>query len=271
MSFLGLGDASSGDNSKSAVARIGSRGQKFTDPLAWIFGDKYTGALEDIADKSNELFSKVTKPAGEIDKKINPVRKIPFVDKVATWTENKPVDTAAIVAGTVAGGAALAGGGAAGGAGGAGAVTEGAGGIGSSIGGLAGETSFITGAGSGTSAIGGGGLVSSEVGLGTTGIGTGGTSIATNLGVGSGLSGGAYGAGAEAAPAGSDWAGALQKGGDLMQKFSRSQGSQRPQLSNVSAIGGDTQGTTVAQGITRLDSNAMGDASAWLNRYGSNQ
>ena len=53
------GPAAQNDNSNSLVARIGQLGQKYTDPLAWIFGRKYTDKLVDVADWSNKQFSSV--------------------------------------------------------------------------------------------------------------------------------------------------------------------------------------------------------------------
>lgn len=117
-----LGDSVSGDNSLSPVARIGALGQKYTDPLAWIFGKKWTNFTTHLADESNKVLNKATKPLQKIDQKINPVRRfVPGVDKVASWTEHKPLDTAAIAAGAYFGGGALGnmrGGGGGGGAGG---------------------------------------------------------------------------------------------------------------------------------------------------------
>lgn len=143
MSFFG--DSLSGDNSMSAVARLGQQGQKWTDPLAWILGDKYTNALVKLADKSNKGFSEIAKPAVKVDKAINPLRQIPAYDQFASWTEAKPVDTAAIAAGAYFGGSALGNmggtaGGPGGGSGGVGASgTQGFGGGGSQLAGQGGK------------------------------------------------------------------------------------------------------------------------------------
>lgn len=102
-----LGDSFSGGNSLSPIARLGQFGQKYTDPLAWAFGDKYTNALAKTADKSNAFFSKLAKPAAWADKRINPLRRIGAYDNLASWTEKKPLDTAAIAAGIYFGGPAL--------------------------------------------------------------------------------------------------------------------------------------------------------------------
>lgn len=123
MSFLDsiLGNSTSSKNNDSFIARLGGFGQKYTDPLAMIFGDKYTGALTKLADKSQGYISKGMKPFEKIDKTINPVRRfVPGVDQLSDNIAQKPVDTAAIVAGMLASGGALSGamgGGAGGGAG----------------------------------------------------------------------------------------------------------------------------------------------------------
>lgn len=133
------GDSSSGKNHKSLIARLGQLGQKYTDPLAWIFGRKYTDKLVDIADFSNKQFSSVMKPFDKVDKTINPLRRynvVPAVNNVKDWVSNKPADATAIAAGAYFGGGALGdafGGGSGGGAGAApGSTSAGSGGGGSS-------------------------------------------------------------------------------------------------------------------------------------------
>lgn len=101
------GGASSGGNHDSIVARIGQLGQKYTDPLSWAFGKKYTDKLVDIGDFSNKQFSSAVKPFAKVDKTLNPLRRIGAFNKVADWTEQKPADTAAIIAGAYYGGTAL--------------------------------------------------------------------------------------------------------------------------------------------------------------------
>jgi len=132
---MNFGDSFSSSNSSSFVANLGEKGQKWTDPLAWMFGEKYTQPLRQLGDQSNSVFAQIGKPFAKVDKAINPLRKIPVYDNFAKWTENKPVDTAAIAAALYAG--AGAGGGGPGGGGGAagGAGGAGGGGGGSAIGG----------------------------------------------------------------------------------------------------------------------------------------
>ena len=56
-----VGDSDSSKNNESYVARVGAFGQQYTDPLYWIFGDKYTDQLVEWADKGNKFFSKIAK------------------------------------------------------------------------------------------------------------------------------------------------------------------------------------------------------------------
>lgn len=121
------GDAASGDNSSSIVARLGQWGQKYTDPLAWIFGRKYTQPLVDIADFSNKQLSSVAQrdPMIKADQKYGPAAWF-GLQKEGEWTKNKPADTLAMLAGAYFGGGALAGLGGGGGSAGAGSAGAGA-------------------------------------------------------------------------------------------------------------------------------------------------
>jgi len=104
----------------SFLGHLGKYGQRFTDPLAWIGGDKYTHLTSDVLpEKVNEGVSTVMQPFEKVDKTINPVRRIPIVNRAGDIIAAKPGDALAIAAGAFFGGAAaLGGGGAAGGAGG---------------------------------------------------------------------------------------------------------------------------------------------------------
>jgi len=139
--FSELGKALTGGGSASPVALLGREGQKYTDPLYHILPKEYyADALVDLANRSNSVLEQVGRPAVAVDKAINPLRQIPVYDEFATWTEQKPVDSAAIAAGAFFGGSAAGGmGGGSGGAGGAAAGGSGgasAGGGGSLLGGL---------------------------------------------------------------------------------------------------------------------------------------
>ncbi|WP_415830371.1 hypothetical protein, partial [Bordetella flabilis] len=106
-----LGNSADGDNHQSPIGALGSFGQKYTDPLSWIFGDKWTNLVSNkIPELANSGISKVMQPFEKIDKTINPVRRIPIVDKAGDWIANKPVDTLGALAGAVYGGGALLGG-----------------------------------------------------------------------------------------------------------------------------------------------------------------
>lgn len=106
------------DNHMSFVARLGAK----LDPLNYILGEKYHAPGIKLADWSNKAASSIVKhdPGMRFDRKYGFSRKGSPIRQVSTWTKNKPVDTAAIVVGSIFGGGALAGamGGGAGGTGG---------------------------------------------------------------------------------------------------------------------------------------------------------
>lgn len=127
-----VGDAESSDNNKSVIARIGAYGQKYTDPLSWIFGKSYRDWLVNRADNLNGFLSRgFFKPAGKYLGQFDPIRQnVKESDQVGDWAESKPVDTLALLAAAYFGGAALAGG-----AGGSGAGASGGLGTGGAVGG----------------------------------------------------------------------------------------------------------------------------------------
>lgn len=121
-------------NHFSVVGHLGKFGQKISDPLAMMpggLGDKWSHLTSDILPaKVNEVGSHIMKPFEYVDKTINPVRKIPIVNRIGDIVANKPGDVGALVAGAYFGGGALMGGQSAGGAGsgaGAGGVEGGSG------------------------------------------------------------------------------------------------------------------------------------------------
>lgn len=122
-----IGNSGSSDNSQSLIARLGGFGQQYTDPLYWIFGDKYTDKLIGLADKSNDFLSKsIFKPIGKYAGQFDPIRQNSgTADQIGDWGESKPVDTLAMLAGAYFGGGALAGGGSGGGGGAAGGLGTG--------------------------------------------------------------------------------------------------------------------------------------------------
>ena len=168
----------------SIVGKIGGIGDKYLNPISWITGGKSTKLTSEVLpEKVNSGLSTVMKPFDKVDKTINPVRRIPIVNRAGDIIANKPGDALAIAAGAVFGGGALLGGGA-GGAAGGGAAAGGdglvAGGGGTAMGGSAGTLGAADSS-----------LASSELGL--TAADVGGTSGAT-----AGLSGGAAGGSAQA-------------------------------------------------------------------------
>jgi len=109
-------------NHESPVGKFGGKIQRWTDPMALIFGDKWVDLTSrKIPEWSNRTLSKVVKPFDKIDKAINPARRIPIVDKVSNVVADKPASAIGTVVGGMFALPAMAGaaGGAAGGAGGA--------------------------------------------------------------------------------------------------------------------------------------------------------
>lgn len=151
-----LGDSTSGDNNKSAIARLGGFGQQYTDPLYWIFGDKYTDKLIGYADKSNKFLSKaVFKPVGKYAGQFDPIRQnSKTADDIGDWGESKPLDTAALLAGGYFAGAGLGGaaGGGGGGAAGGSAAGGGAGAGGAGLGAAGTTAGFMPGSAAGGAA-----------------------------------------------------------------------------------------------------------------------
>lgn len=153
----------------SFLGHLGKYGQKISDPLAWVGGDKFTHLTSDVLpEKVNQGLSAVMRPFDKIDQTINPVRKIPIVNRMANITAAKPGDAMAIAAGAVFGGGALLGGGAGGGAGGA---AGGAGGAGSAGAGAAGGADVGGLAALDSAAVGAEGAAPGLLGAGEVGAG----------------------------------------------------------------------------------------------------
>lgn len=181
---MGLfGNSLSGSNHSSPIGALGGSLQKYTDPLAMIpgVGDKWVNLTSNkIPSLVNSGLSKVMTPFDKIDETINPVRKIPIVDKVGDWIHNKPGDTLGMVAGAVYGAPALAGamGGGSGAAGGVGAVDGGAAAAGGgvagggdalgSLAGLSGQSGAVMGGGGAISSVAPGVTAGGSTALGST-------------------------------------------------------------------------------------------------------
>lgn len=117
---MGLFDSLLSTGHDSIFSGLAMKGQKFTDPLTWIpgFGDKYSEFVsKTIPDKTNLVASKVMAPFDKVDQTINPVRKIPMVDKVSNAVAARPGDAIGEALGAFYGGGALLGAGALGGGG----------------------------------------------------------------------------------------------------------------------------------------------------------
>jgi hypothetical protein len=171
-----IGDSDSASNNKSWLARAGSFGQQYTDPLYWIFGEKYTNQLEEWADKSNSFLSKIAKqdPVVQADRRNNPLQDSEEGEHVGDWAENKPVDSIAAVLGAIFGGGALMGGAGAGAGGGTAGGTAGGAAGGGGLGVMGGslpagmEGVVVTGS------SGGGGALPAAIGGGAAGASTSG-------------------------------------------------------------------------------------------------
>lgn len=137
----------------SVYSKWGAKGQKLSDPLAWLLGDKYVDFVsKKIPEATNRIGSQIMKPFEKVDKAINPIRKIPIVNEAGDEIAKKPGDAIGTVIGAVAGGGALMGMGAGGGAGVAGGAGGGAAGAGTGAG--AGAGGAASGGGGGASAAG---------------------------------------------------------------------------------------------------------------------
>lgn len=87
-------------NHESPIGALGGKIQGLTDPLSWIFGDKYTNLISHtLPEMSNKALSTVMKPFDKVDQTINPVRRIPIVNRVSGIVADKPADAAAMAIG----------------------------------------------------------------------------------------------------------------------------------------------------------------------------
>lgn len=200
---MGLfGNTLDSSNHESPVGMLGAKGQKWTDPLAWLpggLGTKWVNLTShEIPKMTNEVISPVTEFGGRIDKAVNPVRRIPAVDNVMNTIEAKPADAIGTAVGAyfaapvIAGAFGSGGAGAAGGAGGpvlGGTATGtgvadvgGAGSLGGGSLGALGSGTFDTTAAYASP-------LTEGLGTGTAGAGMGASGTATStLGAGSGMS-----------------------------------------------------------------------------------
>lgn len=153
----------------SIIGKIGGFGDKYLNPISWITGGKSTDLTSTVLpEKVNSGLSTVMKPFDKVDKTVNPVRRIPIVNRVGDIVANKPGDALALAAGAVFGGGAALGGGAGGAAGGGAEGGLVAGGGDTAMGGAAGTLGAADSAGA-SSAL---GLTAGDVGGAAAGGGT---------------------------------------------------------------------------------------------------
>lgn len=176
---MGLfGNTLSSSNHDSPVGMLGSKGQQWTDPIAWLpggLGKKWVNLTSnEIPKMTNEVLSPVAQIGGKIDKAVNPLRKIPAVDNVMNTVEAKPADAIGTALGAyfaapalagIGGSSGAAGGGLGGGVGGAGAGTGDALG---SFAGLSGQSGAVMGGGGAISSVAPGVTAGGSTALGST-------------------------------------------------------------------------------------------------------
>ncbi len=165
-------------NHESPVGKFGGKIQRWTDPMALIFGDKWVDLTSrKIPEWSNRTLSKVVKPFDKVDKAINPVRQIPIVDKVSNVVADKPASAIGTVVGGMFALPAMAGaaGGAAGGAGGAAGA-----GTGGGVASAGGATAFPVSLGGPITEIPAAGMASAAGGAGAGSAGAAGSAGGSN-------------------------------------------------------------------------------------------
>lgn len=240
-------------NHDSILGNFGKQFQKYTDPIAMIpgFGDKWVNLTSvEIPRLSNTALSKVVSPFDKVDETINPVRQIPFVDKIGDVVRDKPASAIGTVVGGIFAAPAIGGALGAGGAGGAAAGGGAAGGSGAGVAGL-------TGSGLGVTGYGGG--ISSSV---LPGIFEG-ASVAPSFGGAGGL--GAFGGGSAATGsltgAGASGGLALNGGspmwGDLLSQAAKMQGQNRQQSGDESIGARRASGGAGGVGVYRPEAQTI--------------
>jgi len=119
MSWL-FGDSLSGGNYDDPLGMAGSKFQRYTDPLAWVGGQKYIDLTsKKIPREVNRAFSSVVTPIDKATASIDPMYS--QTAGIHNWVDHKPGSTVGAVVGSIFTGGAL------GGALGAGAEGAGAG------------------------------------------------------------------------------------------------------------------------------------------------
>jgi hypothetical protein len=86
-----LGNTLDPTNHDSPIGALAEPIQKYTDPLSWVTGGKWADLTsKDMPRWTNEALSPITQGLGQIDKTINPLRKIPIFDRIGDVAEAKP-------------------------------------------------------------------------------------------------------------------------------------------------------------------------------------
>jgi hypothetical protein len=225
MSWL-FGDSLSGNNYEDPLGQAGSHFQRYTDPLALIFGQKYIDLTsKTLPTAGNRALSSIVTPIDKASSYIDPLYS--QTAGIHNWVNHKPGSTFGAVMGGMFAAPAI--GGAAGASGGAGAGTAGAadaGAIGAADAGTAGA-SGLTGLFSGPAAYGDAGMTGavssggSGLGAATAGdmggaLGSSPTGLFSGLLPGGGMSGtssGALGGGLSGEVAGAAPIGGASMGG----------------------------------------------------------
>ena len=175
----------SGDSNESFVSRLGEQ----FDPTSYFMPEDLNPHtyINPITDKLNEGLSVIAKPINQFGTMITPGKQwlddqVPLLQNWNDTVENRPIDAAAIAAGTIFSGGALAG---AGGAAGASLGTAGNAAANAALaGGSATGAGAATGAGLGTLGSAGTAYGSSMLGLGGTAAGANAAAAAAGGGLG---------------------------------------------------------------------------------------
>ncbi|KKB61552.1 hypothetical protein WM40_22700 [Robbsia andropogonis] len=253
MGLFSLGDTLSSSNQDSPIGKLGKPIQQWTDPLSWITGGKWSDwTSTDLPRAVNQVFSPITQFAGSIDKKVNPVRQIPIVDKIGDTAEAKPGDAVGLAIGSYFTGGAL-GGALAGSGSGAGAGAAAGAGAGAADASAAGAA-----AGSGTAGASGlTGIFSGPAAYGDAGLT--GTTTASGSGL-SGALGGDLSGSLGSSPTGL-FSGLLPGGGMTSTSSGALGGGLSGSVAGSSSLGGATMGGVDTGLYQQLLSKALNQAS----------
>lgn len=250
MSWL-FGDSLSGNNYEDPLGEAGSKFQRYTDPLAMIFGQKYIDLTSKrIPTEVNRALSSVVTPIDKASSYIDPLYS--QTAGIHNWVNHKPGSTIGAVVGSAFAAPAL--GSAAGFGGGAGAAGADAAGAGAATGAGGGASSlFGLGGGLGADAGGAGasgltGFFSGPAAYGDAGLT--GTVSAGGSGLGS-VMGGDLGGALGSSPTGL-FSGLLPGGGMTGTASGALGGGISGDTAGLSGIGGASMGGFNMGGLTNF-------------------